>query len=661
MCIITLNNELKGIELSFESKPTSEVLANIKSQGFRWHNMKQIWYAKQSEERIQFANSLNGLNENDTNIIQTETKTTKAVKQSKKVNTSSLWDRCKFEEGNTDTSKYDYKFVGSNYSGLSTKETAVVIRKELKTRFPECKFSVTSDYNSVDVELKSSPYEYLNAPYELDYHELKEWVNSNNIEINAIKKYVEKLVNSYNYDDSDSMTDYFCTHFYNNTSVSYEYKQTEQNEDIKVEIANFEMQKELFEQEEKERAEQEYKQYLKEQEEKQKAYEERQQVENLYLQEVEENAVVKELGDNETYFIKDIEYNYTESLRADNNTLTFSHEGTIEDMEINKEIHFSSVDLYNKFVTVYNNLHDISFLSQTGGSRTEDHRINSMTDYDNMESGERETVLFFNIGVAIYLNDKLMFVVDAQGHGYGKYTGLLTNATEVLKNNDYNKIIEQSQVLTVEEVETYKQQAESLEDISFSVITDNNLIDTWNTDNWDTYKTLIKESLKHNSLKLNARIIQQLTEENIDLKIAMYKLLKEVDGMQEQFKDADLQQGKKLTIFRVGAIGTLSTNQVTFDSFENSTFAQYTDVVKLIFKMPRKQGLYSMDCYNDLLIYDGWLELPKTVLYDVSESNGFIVSSSKYSSCDKNMYGAIIEHFIKQDKQPLINTHKPIF
>jgi putative lipoic acid-binding regulatory protein len=211
MCIITLNNELKGIELSFESKPTSEVLANIKSQGFRWHNMKQIWYAKQSEERIQFANSLNGLNENDTNIIQTETKTTKAVKQSKKVNTSSLWDRCKFEEGNTDTSKYDYKFVGSNYSGLSTKETAVVIRKELKTRFPECKFSVTSDYNSVDVELKSSPYEYLNAPYELDYHELKEWVNSNNIEINAIKKYVEKLVNSYNYDDSDSMTDFLHT------------------------------------------------------------------------------------------------------------------------------------------------------------------------------------------------------------------------------------------------------------------------------------------------------------------------------------------------------------------------------------------------------------------------------------------------------------------
>lgn len=58
MCKITINQELNGIELSFEKKPSAAMLEEIKKQGFRWHHVKKIWYAKQTAERVTFAESL---------------------------------------------------------------------------------------------------------------------------------------------------------------------------------------------------------------------------------------------------------------------------------------------------------------------------------------------------------------------------------------------------------------------------------------------------------------------------------------------------------------------------------------------------------------------------------------------------------------------------
>ena len=60
MCTVEYNNELNGIEISFDSKPEQAIIQNLKSSGFRWHNVKKLWYAKQTEERIKLAVSLSG-------------------------------------------------------------------------------------------------------------------------------------------------------------------------------------------------------------------------------------------------------------------------------------------------------------------------------------------------------------------------------------------------------------------------------------------------------------------------------------------------------------------------------------------------------------------------------------------------------------------------
>ena len=72
MCKVVLNEEKNGIELSFENKPDRSTLDSIKAQGFRWHNAKKVWYAKQTDDRLTFAKSLGSLStspkSNDINL-----------------------------------------------------------------------------------------------------------------------------------------------------------------------------------------------------------------------------------------------------------------------------------------------------------------------------------------------------------------------------------------------------------------------------------------------------------------------------------------------------------------------------------------------------------------------------------------------------------------
>ena len=119
------------------------------------------------------------------------------------------------------------------YKILDTKEIAAIVRKHIKPRFPMCKFSVRSDYNSIDVDLLASPFE------------------KDSDELNAIVHYIYVFVESYNYDNSDIMTDYFDVNFYFSSErniVSYHYEQTTTDETIKAMVDLFQKRKIEFEQ-----------------------------------------------------------------------------------------------------------------------------------------------------------------------------------------------------------------------------------------------------------------------------------------------------------------------------------------------------------------------------------------------------------------------------
>ena len=76
MTTLTLNKELNGIEIRFDFKPISSTLESLKKSGFRWHRQKKFWYAKQTPERIELAQSIT-----DGKEIKTGTTKEKAEKK----------------------------------------------------------------------------------------------------------------------------------------------------------------------------------------------------------------------------------------------------------------------------------------------------------------------------------------------------------------------------------------------------------------------------------------------------------------------------------------------------------------------------------------------------------------------------------------------------
>lgn len=53
-----LNKKYDGIEIKFSEKPTAQVLSRLKELGFKWHPGKGVWYAKNTEARLEFAKSI---------------------------------------------------------------------------------------------------------------------------------------------------------------------------------------------------------------------------------------------------------------------------------------------------------------------------------------------------------------------------------------------------------------------------------------------------------------------------------------------------------------------------------------------------------------------------------------------------------------------------
>lgn len=58
MTTYTLNEKFNGIEITFDSKPAADIRSTLKENGFRWHNKKALWYAKNTPERLTLAEML---------------------------------------------------------------------------------------------------------------------------------------------------------------------------------------------------------------------------------------------------------------------------------------------------------------------------------------------------------------------------------------------------------------------------------------------------------------------------------------------------------------------------------------------------------------------------------------------------------------------------
>lgn len=79
---VNYNDEKNGIELFFDSKPEQQVIEQMKGLGFRWHNRDKMWYAKQSQERNEFAESLIEYQNKTSSMDEADTEKTEPLEDS---------------------------------------------------------------------------------------------------------------------------------------------------------------------------------------------------------------------------------------------------------------------------------------------------------------------------------------------------------------------------------------------------------------------------------------------------------------------------------------------------------------------------------------------------------------------------------------------------
>ena len=460
MCKINLISDLNGIELSFTSKPKQETLDAIKAQGFRWHRTKKVWYAKQTADRIAFAETLGELG---------NSKTSGSVKPTfEGINLEGL-------EGLTMTAH------GSDF--------AKVVREELKKRGAKgvtircgrggytTSITVTikmtpDDYMSVEELLERNPNlkyefkcelgtsEYINGKwYNLDQYNnmtdsekeelFKLYVIHRFYNISQINHYhierkyypaltkkafdrvsaIIKIANAWNYDNSDPMTDYFDVGYYLHIDLKQDEvitpRESMTDEEKIILDADKVEEKRAFEEMLKEQERQ------REQEEKERK--EREALVNKMIDSIAENSTIE---DCEPEYITNLvggigkEADYSELME----TIAEGHSHS-NDAVITRKVRFKTEEAYNYFCQMF--MHDFDFLSGKGGTATEDVRLKGLDLY-KLTTDQRNSVKWFcDDCVAIYdHNGDLKLIIDPQGYNYARYVYTLTDDSEILKASD---------------------------------------------------------------------------------------------------------------------------------------------------------------------------------------------------------------------------------
>lgn len=408
---IAKNNTFNSLEINFDGKPSEMVRNLLKKFGFRWHGVRRIWYGYGDENEI--LNALKGVADNLTEATEKTAAPAQVL--------PSLWERC-----DTSSIKQHDK---NNLPPV--KEIAATLRKELKKRFPECKFSITSTHNTIDAYIKASPYgrEHIykdrqtGEPDKYGYFEDSD-------ELNAVQAYCKALADSWNYDDSDIMTDYFDVHFYGGYfQIAGNYEQTEPTDEQRADIADFKKRK--AEKEERDRAE-----FLAQcerdriQREKDAAAARIQaQKDAIAREQIEKAAIVKDIPENERRIYFDLaEYRKINSLEEAEKVLEeYAKDGKPlprVDAIPSRRIDFNGYTdndkkIFANFCRMF--MFDFTFLQGKGGQATADERVNE-NNYKRLTSEQREGVKWYaDDCVSVYNNGVLQFIIDPEGFSYARY------------------------------------------------------------------------------------------------------------------------------------------------------------------------------------------------------------------------------------------------
>mgnify|MGYP005804714813 CR=1 FL=1 len=611
----TLNTAKNGVEIRFESKPAADVLEAIKAAGYRWSRAQRLWWARQTEKTLSVAKQI-------ASEVSEETAASTTAET-----IPDLWERVQWTPGPGGDDCHA-RFIGSNYKrDMSNKEIAATVKKHLAQRFPGTKWSATTaGYNSVNVYLVSSPYE--NAKV---CENMREWAEKSP-ELSAIMNYAKKLLQSYNYDDSDSMTDYFDVNFYETVNIAYNYQQTEQTEAQAQEIEVFRARIAEEQRKEEEQRAREWEEEQARRAEEAKEYTRREEAARAIIEKLKAAATVRALEESEQYIIPGAPLARKAADLEDARESAKKNEVDISDCIILEEI-TAPAELLNSWGESAL-LYDIpDLLHGIGGGRTYDSRVGSMVDYYNMDADERESVKWYTLAAAIYTTDgELWAVVDDEGFNYARYIAVApwdgcADRLPLPAEPEQNPEIVDA--------------ARCIEDISAETIEKLDLCGgDWKTS--EDYKNAMEPHMD----TITREIVQAVSID--DLKMWLYRRMSERNSIRERLTRANIPTGERVTIIKESEFGGVSTTAATWSSWEPVRYAQYDDAAKIIVKPKHKRGLHYMTLHRgpSVLIVSGNINLPDSLFWEdlPGTMEGVTMRKSRFTSCDPAAMEAVREY-----------------
>jgi len=453
MAQYTLNEELNGIEISFDRKPDRETLTALKSAGYRWHRVKKVWYAKQTDERLTLAKCITG--EIDRGISFEEfSEAYDILKTPAKIDLDDLgktpvdWhnlsgsiraelkarhvkgvtvreshyrsitltikadanDFASVEEmsnrcpiGHFSCDLYNGLYTGGRYltRDIWDKMTEAEQEEAHKTYLVECIRRVDS-VNHYRLDARNDYFEFTTAFY------------------NKVKA-VFAIANQWNYDNSDPYSDYHDVGYYLHIAIKKD-DFTPREAMTEAERAAY---KAEIEQEEAERAAT-YAKYEKEQEEAKKAREAYEAQRKADREVIFDNLSIEDLTEDEQIYISDLSGGIGKECNIDElrNNLKYSH-----DAVISRKVTMTE-DAFEKFGNYL--LDDFEFLTDKGGTATEDIRLEKVDNLYSLTKEQRADIKWYMTDcVAIMVNDDIKLVCNPEGYSYSRYTYLLSDTSEI--------------------------------------------------------------------------------------------------------------------------------------------------------------------------------------------------------------------------------------
>ena len=446
MCKVVLNEEKNGIELSFENKPDRATLDSIKAQGFRWHNAKKVWYAKQTDDRLTFAKSLGSLSTTPKsegidldNLGATSlksyyhTEVAAAIREDlKKRGVKGATVRGSRGYGITVTVKatnddivsieeYCLRYTMGDFAHDVMRYGAYDGEKWIH----EGAWCGLSDDEKQTAYMNNARYSISKNPdINVHYMERKNYPTMTTAFYNKIEA-IYKIANQWNYDNSDYMTDYFDVGYYLDIDVKlpadFSIRETMTDDEKKAYADELEA-KRLKEEAER-------KAYEEEQRRREEEYQRYKAWEVVAVQSVNDNAVVEDLPEDKQIFIDGLTGGIGKENTIDELIDSLSATRQTQEAVITRIVSFTDQSAYDNFCHLF--LNDFEWLRGMGGTATEDVRMDNV-EWHKLNTAQRESLkIFMRDCIAVKYLDEIRLVINPEGHSYARYVYLLSEESEI--------------------------------------------------------------------------------------------------------------------------------------------------------------------------------------------------------------------------------------